>query len=643
VTGSGTDWTVTATITGPGGTVVGTYTGSPIDNNGSGELVLSELADEMRNAFASVSPVMDDVSVSVNGNTLSVTSDVNTVLYSVPSGGTDLLGMISDYVYMRTRPASTTDALGILGSFRIQVGSQGTQVMSKYVGANVNGAGFTEGDILGPGTAGETYTFRIGVDDYEANITVAWNDTTQLWEMSCDAVVTPATPVTSATNFFTVSDIANYLGTVLPTTGTSALEVGRGSSPNGQFYLKSTDNHLISIADVKGDLAAKMGMVNPNPVITIDIEETDSLETIRNKINEKYQEEYGLTAPEQWVHASLAQASDQSWYLTIASDVPGEAQRITLMGDESGNIQPLLRLGLLNTVEVGSGQYRYVTAISQKAEDASFTFNGVRYLSSDNTFSQARRIPSSTSRYDYSASTLETVSEGLWLELKSVGQTAITVRHHVQDGTIKGMEDIRDGLIQDLKGGLDELAWELVNNFNAYQYAGYGIGDALNTTGTAFFEPLTTKAGAASRLGVSSAISGNVNLIGAAMGQLDASGRAIYGTSAGSGSGSNAARMTAMQYGQLLAGGTASFGEYYNGYLSKIGSEAGRAALMSRTQSNLVANIDEQRQAVMGVNIDEEMLDLLKWNTAYNAMARYVTTIDEMLDRIINGFGLVGR
>jgi flagellar hook-associated protein 1 FlgK len=57
----------------------------------------------------------------------------------------------------------------------------------------------------------------------------------------------------------------------------------------------------------------------------------------------------------------------------------------------------------------------------------------------------------------------------------------------------------------------------------------------------------------------------------------------------------------------------------------------------------LTDQIDMQRQSVMGVNIDEEMLDILKFNQAFNAMSRYVTTIDEMLDRLINSFGLVGR
>jgi flagellar hook-associated protein 1 FlgK len=392
-----------------------------------------------------------------------------------------------------------------------------------------------------------------------------------------------------------------------------------------------------------------MGMVNPNPVITIDVTETDSLATIRNKINEKYQEAYGLTAPEQWVHASLEQDADQSWYLTIASDVAGEAQRITLMGDEDGNMQTLRRLGLVKlnpptgTPIDTTKTYREVTGYSKIAEDASFTFDGVRYLSADNKFEKARRVPAGTNRNDYSAKVLETVSEGIWLDLKGTGQTAITVRHHVQNGSVKALEDIRDGMIPGLKAELDEIVWTMANNFNAYQYSGYGIGENIDMTGVEFFDALRFKSDSSYKMKVFKAVVDDVSLIGAAAGQLDADGKAVYGRSSGSGSGSNAIRMASLHTSKLLNSGSASLVDYYQSYLAEIGSEAGHAALMHRTQLNLTDQIDRQRQSVMGVNIDEEMLDILKFNQAFNAMSRYVTTIDEMLDRIINGFGLTGR
>ena len=41
--------------------------------------------------------------------------------------------------------------------------------------------------------------------------------------------------------------------------------------------------------------------------------------------------------------------------------------------------------------------------------------------------------------------------------------------------------------------------------------------------------------------------------------------------------------------------------------------------------------------------MDEEMSNLIKFQQAYNASARVITTVDEMLDKLINGTGVVGR
>ncbi|GHT00469.1 hypothetical protein AGMMS50276_26310 [Synergistales bacterium] len=692
-----------------------------------------------------------------------------------PDGSLTRDPVTGDPIRSRTRPMTITEPLGLSSSFRIQVGSQGTLVPSKTFNDVLLGAG----NILGSGQQGDTYSFRVGVNDYEATITVTWDNANNNWRLSSD---TGARGNTGTNGNLTVDNLTNFMNTAFKGMGENALTVATkqtdGTTTN--FNISSPSNHLISISDVVGNLASQMGMANPNPTITIDVDASDSLEIIRNKINEKYQEAFGLTVPEQWVHASLVQADDQSWYLTIAADVAGEAQRITLMGDVDGNNQTLRRLGLVkldstetlqqtdvyaggvvldstvattttnfdvtdaagNTVSftatwdpvgnpaavppipphwdltngtnaltgtsagntlttrelanymqsvfdalgsdisvaVNAGVvtpvtttppvggsfitfksstgavtatgfnsitnapvYREVSAYSKVAVDASFAFDNIRYLSSDNVFNKARRVPSGTNRNDYSAKALETVSEGMWFELKNVGQTTIKVLHHVKNGEIKALEEIRDGIIPDLQGQLNDIAYTLVKNFNAYQYSGYGVGDNKTTTGVAFFDPLGTSWKAAKLLDVNNAVENSVSLIGAAMGKSDGTGRAIYGTTAGAGDGANASRMGGLKTSKLLSDGSASFGEFYEAYLAKIGSEAGRASLMYKSQLNLVDQIDAQRQSVMGVNIDEEMLDILMFNTAFNAMARYVTTIDEMLDRLINSFGLVGR
>ena len=86
-----------------------------------------------------------------------------------------------------------------------------------------------------------------------------------------------------------------------------------------------------------------------------------------------------------------------------------------------------------------------------------------------------------------------------------------------------------------------------------------------------------------------------------------------------------------------------TIGGVYDAMLSEFGSGGGNAALMFKTYSNVADQIDSQRQAVSGVNLDEELMDIIVLNRAFGAMSRYVTAMDEMLNTIINGFGLVGR
>ena len=592
--------------------------------------------------------------------------------YDSPLEVTDYSGMLGvlteakrelTSVNMRTDPTNLEDALNISGSFRIQVGTQGTRVTSENFKASPS-KGLGEGEILPKGEAGEKYTFRVGVSGDQVDFTASWNNSLGKWVLSSD--MSTETRIIDSVNQYdehvvTVEDLTDFMSdTFLNAVNADNpalvnMSVTTGKSSSGvmtQFYLESGDNHLISISDVEGDLAARLGIVNENPVITIDVESSDSLITIRNKINEKYQEEFGLTEPEQWVHASV-----DNGYLEISANVAGEAQRITLMGSEDGNMQVLRRLGLTANQRIATDMtdddgniiysYREIAYIpdSGLANDASFTLNNVRYLSSDNKFNKARRIPATSgdSRERYSATSLSEVSEGMWLNLKNAGSTTITVRHHIRDGSMKALEEIRDGIIPGLKSTLDDMAYGLVQHMNAYQYSGYGVGGDVTTTGVAFFNQLGTKADAAKRLSVTDRISADPSLVGAAMGKKNADGFALSGVTGGSGDGTNASRMVGLNFNKILENHTLTVGGVYEGMLSQIGAEAGSAKLMYTTQAAVSEQINSQRQAVSGVNLDEELMDMIILNRAFGAMGRYINTYDEMLDRIINGFGLVGR
>jgi flagellar hook-associated protein 1 len=60
-------------------------------------------------------------------------------------------------------------------------------------------------------------------------------------------------------------------------------------------------------------------------------------------------------------------------------------------------------------------------------------------------------------------------------------------------------------------------------------------------------------------------------------------------------------------------------------------------------QAAVATDIDDARDSAAGVNIDEEMVNMLTFQHAYEAASRMLTSVDEMLDTLINHTGLVGR
>ncbi|MBP1157806.1 MULTISPECIES: flagellar hook-associated protein FlgK [unclassified Paenibacillus] len=91
----------------------------------------------------------------------------------------------------------------------------------------------------------------------------------------------------------------------------------------------------------------------------------------------------------------------------------------------------------------------------------------------------------------------------------------------------------------------------------------------------------------------------------------------------------------------ILTDGT--FDEFFRSMVGELGVQSQEAARQATNQQILVDQVDSRRQAVSGVSLDEEMVNMIKFQHAYNAAARSLTTFDEMLDKVINGMGVVGR
>lgn len=108
------------------------------------------------------------------------------------------------------------------------------------------------------------------------------------------------------------------------------------------------------------------------------------------------------------------------------------------------------------------------------------------------------------------------------------------------------------------------------------------------------------------------------------------------------GDGNNALRLVNMRSNTFLFT-WGSPDDYVKSLVSNLGVDTAEAIRINENQSVLTAQVEYKRQSIMGVSLDEEMSEMIKFQHAYNASARMITTIDEMLDKIINGMGTVGR
>jgi len=74
-----------------------------------------------------------------------------------------------------------------------------------------------------------------------------------------------------------------------------------------------------------------------------------------------------------------------------------------------------------------------------------------------------------------------------------------------------------------------------------------------------------------------------------------------------------------------------------------LGIDAQKVESTFDTQELLVKELENRKDSISGVSLDEEITNLIREQHAFNAASRVITVADEMLDTIINRMGLGGR
>jgi flagellar hook-associated protein 1 len=192
-------------------------------------------------------------------------------------------------------------------------------------------------------------------------------------------------------------------------------------------------------------------------------------------------------------------------------------------------------------------------------------------------------------------------------------------------GTVGGVLAARDGAILTAENGLDQLAFDITSAVNTVHAAGVGLD---GVTGRNLFLAQGTVAGAASRMAIDPAMSGNPNALAAA-------------SSAGAlpGDGSNLAALVATESAPLTGG--QNVGGALAGIVTDFGASAATATNVAAQDQTVLTNLQTQRDSVSGVSIDEEMINLTKAQTAYDAVAKVIVTANDMLATLMTIGGTV--
>ncbi|WP_426242293.1 flagellar hook-associated protein FlgK [Nocardioides sp. LHG3406-4] len=194
----------------------------------------------------------------------------------------------------------------------------------------------------------------------------------------------------------------------------------------------------------------------------------------------------------------------------------------------------------------------------------------------------------------------------------SDGVTTIPVNGAVL-GETGAVAELLNVTLPDYLASLDGVAKTFADEVNAQHAAGF---DAAGNPGQPLFS--YDPADAAASLTVAITAPGGLAASGLPGGGLD---------------GSNAHELS-----EATAGLDA-----YKTLVSGFGARVASVHRLAANQQVLTAQVDGSREQLAGVNIDEEMINMLSAQRAYEAASRVITTVDAVLDTLINRTGLVGR
>ncbi len=230
--------------------------------------------------------------------------------------------------------------------------------------------------------------------------------------------------------------------------------------------------------------------------------------------------------------------------------------------------------------------------------------------------------------------TIEAVTSGASLDLVlHAGGVTRNIGLNQLGGEFEGLIDMRDTFIPAMKNDLDRDAYEISSQVN-YQHS-QGV-DLNNATGTSFFSG--TGAGAlppppavpADYLNAAR----NMSVVITDSNEV-AAGEFSAATPVAPGDNRNALIMSNLGETYLI-NGSDNFDSYYGKMTSRVGIRSNQNQLSLQGAEDAVVQLENLREGLSGVSLEEEMIDLIVYQRGFESSAKFLSTVDELMDSVIN-------
>ena len=201
------------------------------------------------------------------------------------------------------------------------------------------------------------------------------------------------------------------------------------------------------------------------------------------------------------------------------------------------------------------------------------------------------------------------------------GGVSRDVTSTIAGGSLGASLKFRDTSVAQASSQLDQLAYDVTTQVNAVHTANAGLD---GVSGRPMFTPLAQVAGAASSIAIDPALA------------ADPSRLALAAPGSGPGDNTGALALYALGGQTVASGGTRTLGDAAIDVVSSVAQETSNAK-GDATRDGLVADhLAGLRDSLSGVDTQEELTNLARFENASNAMAKFVSTIDGMLGSLID-------